>query len=108
MECPTQTVRLDGNGRRNHQEDRSRAGQIGADQTRMHLAKGQKTRGRYVKLFERHYTSALDYYGGFTATYGAYSQTDGQGVPGPQSPEFTGFESINTGLRTYPALDSWV
>jgi hypothetical protein len=53
-------------------------------------------------------TNALDYYGGFTATYGAYSQTDGQGVPGPQSPEFTGFESANTGLRTYPDLDSWV
>jgi hypothetical protein len=54
-------------------------------------------------------TSALDYYGGFTATYGAYSQTDGQGVAGPQNPEFTGFESINTGLRTYPDLDaSWV
>lgn len=52
--------------------------------------------------------NALDYYGGFTATYGAYSQIDGQGVAGPQSPEFTGFESINTGLRTYPDLDSWV
>ncbi|HWX19002.1 MAG TPA: LamG-like jellyroll fold domain-containing protein [Candidatus Binatia bacterium] len=43
-------------------------------------------------------TYAFDNYGGFTATYGPYSQTAGQGTAGPDSPDFPGFEVSNTGL----------
>jgi len=51
-------------------------------------------------------TYAYDYWNGNTGTYGTNAV---EGLPGPQSPAFPGFEADNTGFQsTYLVNESWV
>lgn len=50
--------------------------------------------------------NAFDLYGGFTGTYGVNTTA---GAVGPESPEYSGFEALNTGVTLYQnGADSWV
>src|SRR6516165_5180560 len=57
LEPKPQAVHLERHRQRHHQKDRSRAGQDGTDQTRVHPAQGEKEVGCYVKLYMGHTTS---------------------------------------------------
>src|SRR6184192_2724996 len=57
LERKPQAVHLERHCRRDHQKDRSRAGQDGADQTRIHPAQREKEGRCSVKLYTGHTTS---------------------------------------------------
>src|SRR5258708_37773650 len=57
LERKPQAVHLERHGRGDHQKDRSRAGQDGANQTRIHSAQGEKESGYSIKLYKGHTTS---------------------------------------------------
>src|SRR6266699_3787790 len=59
LERKPQAVHLERHCRRDHQKDRSRAGQDGADQTRIHPAQREKEGRCSVKLYTGHTTSYL-------------------------------------------------
>src|SRR5260370_24566344 len=56
LEQKPQAVHLERHRRGHHQKDRSRAGQDGADQTRIYPAQGEKEGEYYVKLYKGHTT----------------------------------------------------
>src|SRR5208283_2732525 len=56
LEQKSQAVHLERHRRGHHQKDRSRAGQDGADQTRIYPAQGEKEASLSVKLYTGHTT----------------------------------------------------
>src|SRR5438876_7704655 len=57
LERKPQAVHLERHCRRDHQKDRSRAGEDGADQARIHPARGQREGAYAVRLYTGHTTS---------------------------------------------------
>src|SRR5205807_9034290 len=57
LEPKPQAVHLERHCRRDHQKDRSRAGEDGADQARIHPARGQREGASAVRLYTGHTTS---------------------------------------------------
>src|SRR5437867_4867475 len=60
LEPKPQAVHLERHCRRDHQKDRSRAGEDGADQARIHPARGQREGASAVRFYTGHTTSICD------------------------------------------------